>query len=70
MFAGGLDTEPTEECMPSLLFSLRELTKAARVIKQWVGNTVRGKLAAPKRSCMEKNLGSLINFGNIAEKTK
>lgn len=39
-------------------------------MKQWVGNAVRGKLAAPKRSCMEKNLGSLINFGSIAKKNK
>lgn len=36
-------------------------------MKQWVGNAVRGKLAAPKRSCMEKNLGSLINFWKVKE---
>lgn len=44
--------------------------KQARVMKQRVGNAVRGKLASPKRSCMRKNIGRMINFGSFAVKTK
>lgn len=42
-------------------------------MKQWVGNAVRGKLAPPKKSCVEKNVGKMVKlqkFGSFAVKTK